>query len=359
MKVPLTPVEGDKLPHPDLLHGILRAGISAPSAENKHHLRFDVNADSVNLISTNTKAWTSQAHRRMLDLMACGAVVENMSLHAASLGLTQRTVWFDNPARANALAQCRWRTGPSQPDDLAAAIFDRHTNRRFYHGTVAAPVLDRIASAAVAIPSTRLLWLNGWQRTAALHAIRIAETERFKREALHQELFSAVRFEQGWHSGTEEGLPPGALAIEPPMRMAFAALKRWPLMHALSALGVHHMLGLRAAYLPCSLSPALGLILVSLPDSAAAAVSAGRALERAWLVATREGLAFQPMAASTVLARQQPGHGWVSPHVQQDLRRTLDKLTTGRADEAFIFFRIGIAKPPEVRAARPPSTHFV
>lgn len=359
MTVPLTQVEGDKVPHPDLLHGILRAGISAPSAENKHHLRFDVAADSVSLIATNKHAWSSQTHRRMLDLMACGAVVENMSLHAASLGLTQRTVWFDNPARADALAQCRWRAGPSQPDDLAAAIFDRHTNRHFYRGAVATTVLDRIASAALAIPGARLLWLKGRQRTAALHAIRIAEAERFKREALHQELFSAVRFEQGWHSGTQEGLPPGALAIEPPMRAAFAALRRWPLMRALSALGMHHMLGWRAAYLPCSLSPALGLIVVSLPDCAAAAVSAGRALERAWLAATREGLAFQPMAAATVLARQQPGQGWVSPQVQQDIRRTLDKLTADRADEAFMFFRIGTAKPSEVRAARPPSTHFV
>jgi hypothetical protein len=359
MTAPLTRAEGSSLPHPDVLHGILRAGISAPSAENKHYLRFAIAADDVTLISTDTDTWWAQAHRRMLDLMACGAVVENMSLQAASAGLTQSTMWLNDPARAARLAQCRWRPGPAQSDDLAKAIVDRHTNRRFYHGTVAAAVLDRIESAAAAIPGARLLWLVDRQRMTALHAIRIAETERFRRKALHRELFSAVRFEQGWHSSVDEGLPPGALAIEPAMRAPFAALRHWPLMRTLSAFGTHYLLGLRAAYLPCSLSPALGLILMSTQDSAMIAADAGRALERAWLATTREGLAFQPMAAATVLTRQQPGDGWVSPQVQQDIRHALDELTTGRADDAFMFFRIGMAPAPEVRAARPPLTGFM
>ena len=39
-------------PSPDQLHRILDAGIRAPSAENKHDLRFQSVGDSVRLLAT-------------------------------------------------------------------------------------------------------------------------------------------------------------------------------------------------------------------------------------------------------------------------------------------------------------------
>jgi hypothetical protein len=202
-------------------------------------------------------------------------------------------------------------------------------------------------------------WLTGEDRKIALHAIRIAETERFRRQALHEELFSAVRFDAKWNQGVSEGLPPGALGIELPMRAPFAGLRHWPLMHALSKLGVHGLLGLRAAYLPSALAPALGLLEVSEKDSATAAVLAGRALERTWLAATSQHLSFQPMAASTVLLRQRADGGWVSTPTQQEIRRSLDRITEDQADTAYMFFRVGHAATPKVRAGRPAFDKFL
>jgi hypothetical protein len=351
----------DALPRADRLKGILSAGIRAPSAENRHFLRFDVGQDKVDLISTDTPTWPDQPHRRMLALVSYGAVVENMSVQASSYGLAQITEWFPDPARIDLIARCRWQATTHHADPLATVISDRHTNRHFFRrAPVDDTVLGRMADEAASVPGARIIWFKTpAERRAALRAIRIAETERFRQPALHAELFSAVRFEAGWKETTEEGLPPGALGVELPMRPGFAAMRHWPLMRALTHIGAHHGLGFRAAYLPCRLAPVLGLVVHADKDPLIASVSAGRALERAWLASTEAGLGFQPMAAATVLARQRPGEGWVSATVQRQLIDLLNTITGEDARQAQMFFRVGHARSPELVTDRPPLERFL
>jgi len=347
-------------PPEEPLRAILQSGIQAPSAENRHYLRFELAPDRVGLVSTDTPTWGPLPHRRVLALVSYGAVVENMALRAAALGHAQATHWFPDPTRADLVAELRWSPAPPKPDPLATAIAHRHTNRRFFRRKpVEAAALQHLSAAASAVNGAQVRWLDGSQRRLGLQAMRIAETERFRREALHHELFSAVRFDVGWKRTTEEGLPPGALEVEPPMRAAFAALRRWPLMRRLGRLGGHHALGMRAAYLPCALAPQLALLLCDADNDGLAAVGAGRALERTWLAATAEGLAFQPMAAATALSHQRAGSGWVGEPAQREIHRLLDQLTGGRAGSAYMFFRIGHAAAPSVATERPSLDHFL
>jgi hypothetical protein len=349
------------LPDTQTLRRILEAGIRAPSAENRHFLRFEPVLDGMRIVSTDTPTWEQQPHRRMLALVSLGAVVENMSLVSTACGHALAVRWFPDPARPEWMAELRWSAQAGRAEPLADAIADRHTNRRFYRReAVDAATLKELSAATAAVPGAGLLWVDdparrGW----ALKALRLAETERFRRQSLHHELFSAVRFELGWRQSASEGLPPGALEVEPPMRLLFAGLRRWPLMNALTHVGLHRTLGLRAADLPCRLAPHLGLILCDAPREPMRALGAGRALQRVWLAATRHGLAFQPMAAATVLARQRPGGGWVAPAVRDELLRLLQHVTAGRSDAAFMFFRLGHAKPPTVVTERLPLDHYL
>jgi nitroreductase len=349
------------LPETQALRRFLEAGIRAPSAENRHFLRFEPLADGMRIVSTDTPTWDAQPHRRTLALVSLGAVVENVSLASAAGGHALAVRWFPDPARIEWMAELRWSPRDGAGDPLAEAIGERHTNRRFYSRQAVDPeTLKDLTRAASPVPGAALLWLDDPQRRRwALKALRLAETERFRRQALHDELFSAVRFEQGWRTSAAEGLPPGSLEVEPPMRPMFAALRRWPLMKALAHVGVHHTLGLRAADLPCRLAPHLGVIVCDSPRESMRALGAGRALQRVWLAATRHGLAFQPMAAAPVLARQRPGDGWVSAGVRDELRGLLQQVTAGRADAAYMFFRLGHAKPPSVVTDRLPLDHYL
>lgn len=348
-------------PPPDQLHRILDAGIRAPSAENKHDLRFQRVGDSVRLLATDHASWAAQPHRQMLALLSYGAVIENIRLRSAELGQDVTVEWLPEANHPDVIADFRWSPNAAPPDPLCRAIERRHTNRRFYaRAALPAETLARLSAAADAVPGAGLLWLDDApSRGLALTAIRIAETERFRRRALHTELFSAVRFEIGWQRSSDEWLPPAALQIEAPMRLPFAALRHWPLMRALDGLGAHHALGLRAGYLPCALAPHIGLILAKGQREDLGNLKAGRAFQRVWLAAAAEELALQPMAAATALSVQIPGGGWVSAAVKVRLQQLLGALCEGQEAQPYMLFRLGRAEAPTAVTRRLPLAKYL
>ncbi len=341
-------------PPTQLLRQILAAGIRAPSAENVHYLRFQVLDDSVRLIATDHASWAEHPHRRMLALMAYGAVIENMALRSTALGFALATTLPQNAGEPQVFADLQWTATVAPPDPLHAEIESRHTNRRFYRrAAVPDQALHLMVAAASEVSGARLLWLNdAARRGPALKAIRIAETERFRQRALHAELFRAVRFELGWNDSCDEWLPPAALQVEPPMRVPFALLRHWRVMRIVNGLGVHHALGLRAGYLPCALAPHIGLIVASGDAGDAANFQAGRAFQRVWLAAASAGLALQPMAAATALVRQAPGNGWVSAGVKTELQRLLSAVCAAQSAVPYMLFRLGRSTAPSAVTGR-------
>lgn len=349
-------------PAPGEQRAILQAGLAAPSAENRHFLRFVPSPGGVCLDTTAAALWAGQPHQESMGLIACGAVVENMRLRALELGFEQQAQWWPQPTLPERIACLRWQRTAQPADPLAAAIEQRHTNRRFYaRGALPPATIRQLDAAAQPVHGARLLWLDEpARRTDALRAIRIAETERFRREALHRELFANVRFELGWNASSEEGLPPGTLEIEPPMRRPFAGLRHWGVMRVLGGLGLHHGLGLRAGYLPAASAPHLGLIAALRSEAPRQqALAAGQALQRVWLAAAALGLALQPMAAATALSQQHPGGGWVSAQVQAHLRELLARITHDASLQPCMLFRLGRAPAPVVVTGRPPVERFL
>lgn len=349
------------LPEPQQLRRILGAGILAPSAENKHYLRFRVARDSVSLVSTDQASWTALPHRQFLALLAYGAVLENIALRSARFAQALQVELVPDPAQPAVIAQLRWTPASLPADPLDQVIETRHTNRRFYRRTkVPGETLAQLSVAAAAAPGARLLWLDDpSHRRLALDTLRLAETERFRQRALHDELFGAVRFDNGWRQSTEEWLPLAALQIEAPMRLPFSLMRHWPLMRASSWVGAHLALGLRAGYLPCASAPHIGLMVADDPRDDIASLQAGRGFQRLWLAAQAAGVALQPMAAATVLARQIVSPGWVRASVKRRLRDQLLQLTGDAGTRPCMLFRAGYAASPTVVTGRLPLDHYL
>ena len=370
----MTPVpEAEGSPSEAELREVLQAGILAPSADNYHRVRFErLTGGGLEIIATGTAGWNEQPHRQFLDLLASGAIVENIALRSLELGRALQVHWFPDPLRRESTARLHWVTARTPPDPLAQAIASRQTHRGFYRRAPLSPAgLERMRTAAASSPDAALVWLDSAAtRTPALRAIRLAEAERFRRRALHAELFGAIRFDVGWSTSAEEGLPPATLAVEPPLRAAFAQLRRWPLMRALNLVGASQALAVRSAYLPAMLAPHLGAIVsrVHPPRSAQREegeddhrlhdVQAGRALQRAWLAASAEGFAFQPFAAVTALIRPRAGAGWVDADAQARLAEITAGIPLGQGRLA-IFFRVGAAGPMPCATGRPPLSRFL
>jgi hypothetical protein len=234
---------------------------------------------------------------------------------------------------------------------LDGAIEARQTNRSFFHG----PRLDERSLAelgreALTVPGADLQWFDEREaRRRVSRLARIAETERFHSRALHQELFSCIRFEAGWERSVNEGLPPGALGVEHALRMPFASLRHWPVMRTVNLLGAHYLLGLRAAYVPCRWAPHLAVIGATTPVFEEGSWAVGRALERLWLRATLMGMGLQPFAAPGLFALEDyAGIRW---SIRQELTSGWRDLMSSATP--LMLLRMGRATPLAVRASRP------
>jgi hypothetical protein len=333
---------------------IVEAGIWAPSADNRHPVEFE-------LLESGIALWGTPAfgkapfHRRVLGLIGFGAVAENMMVRASKFGLAAEIAWFPDIDRPQLVARIDLSSNAGRADDLDAAIPLRHTNRRFFRGPpMREPERRAIEAEAARIPGVRLLWFDGpEQRRRMLRLMLLAESERFRSKALHEELFSSIRFDVGWTATADEGLPPGALGIEPALRWAFRALRRWPLMRVLNGVGAHYLIGARGAYAPCHTAPHLCVLVTTLPLRSGC-LAVGRALERAWLRATALGFEFQPFAAPALLALED--YGEVRPSIRHNLRKRWSELVS--TGTPLIAFRIGRGASPPVRSGRLPAGEY-
>ena len=170
---------------------------------------------------------SSRAH-----LSTVGSSVSSRSAPSPRICLCVRGAWVSNPAligsrnppKSSFLGVLEIVANTTEQEDLDAALTRRHTNRRFFRGPpMTAREKEGLETEVAATPGARLLWLDDRDtRRRALQLIRIAERERFRDRHLHEELFSGIRFDVGWHSAAPEGLAPGSLEVEAPLRRAFA-----------------------------------------------------------------------------------------------------------------------------------------
>ncbi len=335
---------------------LVRAGILAPSADNRHPFRFAYSSDTIR-VRGDESFLNASYHRGILLRISLGAVVQNLMLEAGTQGFGVRTHWFPDPADPAFVAQLGLSAGGDAEPQLAAAIPHRHTNRKLYfQGPPLDPEqLETLEHEVELVAGARLVWLDARPvRGKALRLIRLSEAERFRNRPMHEELFSSVRFDVGWNRVSDEGLAPGALGVEPPLRPIFRSLRHWSLMRLLNFVGGHHFMGIRAGDMPCRFAPHLAVIVTDWAVEQGA-VAVGRAFERLWLRAQASGLALQPLAASALFAL--PGYGDVPSALRHQLQRGWSDIV-GDARPLMVF-RLGMATAPEIGSGRRPLETYV
>jgi hypothetical protein len=335
----------------DQLSALASAANAAPSADNQHVFRLARDGDSI-CLQADERLFAPPAHRRLLGLISVGAAVENLVLRGARLGLHLEPSLHRVTGVGAVLA--RLQVSPKAvppPNPIEAAIEHRQSNRLlFYRGPGLPPEQRQTLDAyCAAVPGASLVWLDEPnRRRAALMLLRRAEAERFRNRTLHRELFDAIRFDVGWHASADRGLPPGALGLPLPERLGFGLLRHWWVQRLGNVFGLHQLVGLRAAYLPCRWAPHL-LAVTTAGSSEHDAFRAGQTLQRAWLSVTARGMAGQVYAAAGLYGRDEATD--VRMRLRLELRRGWQHLCPGRT--VWLVLRLGHAPAPPVRACRP------
>ena len=339
---------------------ILQSAILAPSADNHHQIRFEIISNTIHIYHTRTQFPLEGEYKWVLALLSLGAITENIALAASRFNFHTEAIPFPDPYDPRLIMQITLHTDKTEEDDpLREMIPLRHTNRnlRFHGPSMTQAEQETLHQAIQKYSDCKLHWLDkSTLRKQSLCLMRIAETERFRNPILHEELFSAIRFDIGWHTSCTEGLPPGALGIESLSRGFFSLLRHWPIAQLANSFGIHHVLGFRSSYLLCRLAPHLCALSVKKIDTQSI-LQAGRSFQRLWLTLTKQRHVLQPMPASAIYALPQAINEGIPATLQQ-------RLATGwRAifpeNIPVILFRTGNAQNQSVVSQRPEITHFL
>ena len=338
-----------------LFEPLLEAATRAPSGDNTQPWRFVVEGETVSLDLDPARDPSPMNSGQRMSRIAVGAALENLLRAAQALGLVAEL----DPDPAPFLARVRLTGEATDASRLGPHFGARATNRRPYDGRSVAPeVLARLADQTPEADGVVTRWVVGTDRLKAL-AVPIGRSDglMFGDPTMRRAFLGNVRFDRPAAEAVEEGLSLDSLELSGADRLALRVMRRTP-DPVLKLGGASSVFNGKARQLVVSSS---GLFVVAAPDSDAATdVRVGRAVQRAWLALTAEGLAAQPMMSVPVLENAL-AHGDDRLRSALGVERVsalLDEFRTllpelGSLRPAWLM-RFGYAPPPSGRTGRLP-----
>jgi molybdopterin/thiamine biosynthesis adenylyltransferase len=358
---------GQVTPPDGVLGALLEAAALAPSGANEQPWRF---------LRANAELWLLPQrrfgdallnYRDIATFTALGAAAENLVLSTHEHGLDVRV---EPPSGEQRLPACRFKFFPAGSgvagveaptwDALAPLMLERHTNRRRTSGgAIAKELLEELCEVAATVPGVTLRFVSN--RAAVTEVAQIAaraDRIRMLHPAGHRDLVREIRWTKEEAERERDGIDLRTLdltaAEHAGLRMLRyprvpELLRTWKGGEGLERLTLRALLA----------SSAIGLVTVP-KDSVRERFLGGRALERVWLTATRQGLSLQPHTSSIFLFSRALGGGGADFDAETigellALQARLRGVFEARGTETFLF-RLFPGCEPLARSLRLPVT---
>lgn len=341
----------------NILREILEAGIMAPSGDNCQPWRFEVQGDVVRLFNIPDRDVSQYNFRQRASHIAHGALIENMSIAASVYCMKAEVALLPDTTDADLVAEIRLVPGDVVADSLVRSIAARCTNRQRYRGGVLEESQrEHLISVATPFPGVQVRFFSGKEMERAARVIGLNDRLVFENRDLHTFLFDHIRWSDAEAEATRDGMDIKTLELAPFDAIAFRLFKSFDLVRFLNRFGVSRIIGANARKLAMS-AAAIGVI--TMPSTEPVDyIACGRAMERVWLEATRQGLAFQLMTGITCLMGRVANDNFGTlklEHVKlvNEARSCLDELI-GTGEYPLILFRVGKAECPTARSLRHP-----
>lgn len=343
------------------LEGIVAAAALAPSYANRQPWKWAAFRRSLFLFREAPLFSAIDAQHAGADA-SLGAAIENAVLTAEAMGLEAVIDLLPDPVHADMVAVISFRRkqSPAPPNDLAAFIPLRTTNRKAGNGeAIGGQLLSDLGSLAQQAAGTEMTLVTDRRKIQQLAAAAgIAERICLLQPELNRDYFSGIR----WRNAAQpvsEGMD--IRSMELPV-LAETALKVVSdsrvsdLLHAWEK-------GIAFEKMTTQLlgsSSAIGLISIPGYDRAAQ-IMAGRLAQKAWLTATKNNLAFQPICLPLyLLERMNRGDKSNTfstkiiselEYVKQQFLQALPVLNSGKG---VFMFRLSGSEAPSLRSLRKP-----
>lgn len=272
----------------EVIQKILEAGVQAPSGSNSQPWRFEVRGDTIDVIALPEKDHPILNFRNRGTWIAHGALLENISIASLALGYDARINVFPNTVKPNLVAQISLIHSAPKDEPLHRAIFLRTTNRKPYK---ISPLIqeqkNEILSAAKEAGGDFRFTEDRKEMGILGKAVSVNEIVMLENKELHRLFFDELVWNKEEERKKGSGLYLKTMELQPPQQMALRLFKHWPIMNFFNSLGAARMIARDNAKTYAS-SSLIGIIVVE--DTDQSFLSAGRAIERIWLAATKLGL---------------------------------------------------------------------
>jgi hypothetical protein len=345
--------------HPEAIRWMVAHAVLAPSAHNAQPWRFRFANGTLACIHDPTHDLPTLDFEHGATWVAFGAMLVNLEMAAAAIGLVAEVDPFPGGAEERLVARVRFRRGLVVRDPLLEWVPRRVTNRR-HDRTAEITGLDAAVQAklhAATGPRARLKVLATRGALDELGAL-MGACDRITafNEAIHRETMPGYRWTREEVEAHRDGIDVLTLELSPADRAGVRLLSHWPTIHALCRLGGGRVLEDGAAE---AIAAARAAGLVTVPGTTRENyLEGGRAVQRVWLTAAANGVAIQPMTSLPYLmARLERGGGeGLSLAERQALGQLRPRyrglFDTPATDGEVLLFRLHVGDPPTVRSLR-------
>ncbi len=292
----------------------------------------------------------------MFDLTSLGAVVENIVVASQRYGFESTVEWLfeaSSPNKPVAKVQFHHADRASADDDLFESIYLRCTNRKQFSrlripDSIKAKLLSIDLTGDVAID-----WIEN-RRDINRLATLIAQADqlRFASDAFHAEFFKLLRYTKSHVDETRDGLDVKTLELPIGGKLFLRCFEN-PLISKVlrSTLGSH----LLAAPSAISVRNSGAIVVFSVRYAEHKSFfECGRAIQRAWLKATSEGLAIHPLGSLPIFLTHKTASGEFEPYADLLNHRLTTIVPSLSGRTAQLVFRVGICTRPALRSLRRP-----
>lgn len=335
-----------------IIKKIIEAAIHAPSGDNVQPWKLEISGDwsilkIYNLPELDTSYYN---YRQAAAYVAHGALIENIAIASRQNGCQLDVSLFPDSDNPDHVATINFQSSQPIFDPLYEMIFKRSTNRFPYeNGSIAEEGGQRLREAVKAVEGVTGYFVEDRGVINKLAKTLMANDQLvFERSDFHGFLFNQIRWSQQQVESTRDGMPVGVLGLNALERLFFPLMRHWRIVKLANVLGLSKIIGFKCWWNVRS-AALIGQIAVKKYDRPAF-IQAGRALQRVWLEATRQGLAFQPIIGLPLLAyRLKENALFEFSDVHQQIVADAEKHLRAwsgidQSDQWVVSFRIGFGK---------------
>ena len=345
-----------------IIKKIVDAAVQAPSGDNVQPWRFEIAKDFSCLKLYNLPELDDSYYnyQQAASYVAHGAVIENIVIAARHLGCKAEVELFPAQDDPSHVANVSFQLAEAEFDPLYEAIFSRSTNRfHFHNGQL--PDLDRQNLSAVieAVDGVSGYFVYDSKIISQLAKVLMVNDRLvFERQDIHRFLFDKIRWNQQQIEQTKDGMPVDTLGLSGFEKLFFPFMRFWGFVRFANYFGLSRVIGIKCWY-NCKNAALIGLLTVKKSDRYGLVV-AGRAMQRVWLEATHQGLAFQPIIGLPLLMLRAKANAlgeFSERHIQmvveaENALRSLFKID--RSEELVVGFRVGKGRKVAAKTLRKP-----